>query len=125
MLIEGEVFPVTGTRPYKVSIQLYGMELRDARDRTHPMPLRFQDGTTKYAAQFSYASTPVQVRCTCPDFRFVWSWWDNSVQSLLGPPKRYTRKTTTRPEANPPHAPGLCKHLIEFSLRLNQEGIIS
>ena len=129
LLIEGEVFPVTGDHPYKVSIQFFGMDCVDVQSRARPMPLKLQDGKTVYCQQFSYQDTPVLVRCTCPDFRFVWSWWDNSIRSLLGPPKHYTRKTPPppagRPFANPVKTPGLCKHLIEFSLRLNQEGIVA
>jgi hypothetical protein len=57
--------------------------------------------------------TPCRVRCTCHDFYFTWGWWDYAIGCLAGPrPKPYRRKTSTYPERNPQHIPGLCKHIF-------------
>lgn len=62
--------------------------------------------------QFDWLRQPVKVRCSCRDFYFRFAVWNHKAGVLFGriPPK-YKRKTTTRPEVNPQHIPGICKHI--------------
>lgn len=66
-----------------------------------------------------------RVRCQCDDFRFMWSYYDKQNKALIGQVKPYVRKTTTYPERNPTHVPGLCKHLLALIKMLSEGGILS
>ena len=81
--------------------------------------------TTLYSEQMEEGRHPVQARCACSDYRFTWAHWNNEKDSLLGPEEPYVRKTTTRPERNKEHAPGLCKHLLEFIDALRRRNILA
>jgi hypothetical protein len=70
-----------------------------------------------YAKPIVFDETKVAVRCSCPDFRFTFAWYDKEVGSLAyGALKQYVRKTTYMPERNPLHVVGLCKHLLALTL---------
>lgn len=67
----------------------------------------------------------VKVRCNCLDFYFRFANWNFNDSSIVGrAPIPYRRKTTTRPEVNPDHVPGMCKHLLKLMDRMRSEGII-
>lgn len=71
-------------------------------------------------------SQNVQVRCTCLDFYFRFSHYNDGDNSLAGPPMPpYQRKTTDRPPANPAQVPGLCRHLIKLVDSMKTTGLIS
>lgn len=55
-------------------------------------------------------TTPVKVRCSCPDFRHTFSWEDYDVNSLKGRKLSYLSSGTRAPR-NPDSIPGICKHL--------------
>lgn len=73
----------------------------------------------EYKGQSYYLTPPtletdVVVRCSCPDYYFTFSWWNFKNKAQFGgPPKKYVRKTTTRPPRNPGHHPGICKHVFQ------------
>ena len=57
----------------------------------------------------------IQVFCQCPDYYFTWSYWNWKNHCHFGRrPRKYIRKTTTYPERNPKHVPGMCKHLLHL-----------
>ena len=69
------------------------------------------------------SKTKVKVRCSCEDFFFTYAFWNKGKDGLYGGPlKPYKRKTTDRPERNPKHVPGMCKHLFKLvdELRVNK-----
>lgn len=70
----------------------------------------------------------IRLRCSCPDFRWRFSWEDLEVKALYGPkappytppnPERY------RGPANPSGLPGLCKHTMATALTLIKAGAAS
>lgn len=76
--------------------------------------------------QFDWIKQPVKVRCSCRDFYFRFAAWNHQKGALFGriPPK-YVRKTTTRPEVNPKHIPGICKHIqLAAKVLINSKGAI-
>jgi hypothetical protein len=89
-------------------------------------------GTLRYNNKGKYVDlprvtghTPVQCRCTCMDFYMRMAEWDDQHEALYGDPfPRYHRKTTTRPEVNPGHIPGLCKHLVGTARYIQSLGIL-
>lgn len=69
------------------------------------------EGELYYAKKHKLTNT-VRVNCSCSDFYFTFSWWNWQRRCLFGKkPMPYTRKTTSYPERNPQHLPGLCKHI--------------
>lgn len=68
-----------------------------------------------------------RVACDCMDFRFRFANHNHNDDSLAGnPPPAYQRVPgSNRPEANPSHLPGMCKHLMRVVMDLRQKGIVS
>lgn len=64
-------------------------------------------------------------RCSCHNFYFMWGYWDKQVGALSGPnQKKYVRKTTTRPEVNPKHLPGMCKHIVRLLISMRTDKLV-
>lgn len=105
---------------YNTWLQVYNIEFSD-----HPLSstsikiLEKETGKPLYFERISLTDASrknfVRVRCSCMDFRFRFAWEDKAVQALYGGrPARYTRKPgSTRPEVNPKHIPGMCKHIYQ------------
>ena len=71
-------------------------------------------------------TTNVGVACDCPDYIMRFAAYNLNNNCHIGPvPPRYVRKTTTRPEANPNHVPGCCKHLLRAIEDLRGYGLIT
>lgn len=66
-----------------------------------------------------------RVNCDCMDFRFRFANNNHNDDSLAGnPPPPYHRVPgSTRPEANPSHLPGMCKHLMRIIRHLKYKRI--
>ena len=70
------------------------------------------------------AHNNAEVRCTCLDFYFTFSKWNQNDKSLYGePPAPYTPKTDRAPR-NAQHKPGLCKHLLRVMQELKNERVV-
>lgn len=83
------------------------------------------DGTSYFIEPIRPYKSNVKVRCTCLDFYFRFSVWDQRDDALTGePPEPYKRKTDTYPPVNPQKVSGLCKHIIKLTTQLRQERII-
>lgn len=69
--------------------------------------------------------TDVLVRCSCPDFRWRFNWWNAYDKSLYGRKVAPYHKVhgSTRPPANPLELPGMCKHLTKTVEALDHAGI--
>jgi hypothetical protein len=62
----------------------------------------------------------------CPDFFFCYSYYNKVNNALAGGVLRsYTRKTKTRPERNPIHTPGVCKHLIRQFISMRNGKLVT
>jgi intein/homing endonuclease len=61
----------------------------------------------------------------CLAFKFYFSYWNLKRGVLEGKPfPPYRRKTTWRPEKNPVHKAGMCKHLFQMAINLAQHGLL-
>lgn len=103
---------------YNVWIQFYNVEFSD--NPTSSNCAKIIDKETKQPLYFEKISLTnnkmknyVRVRCSCADFKFRFAWEDKAAQALFGgPPAKYKRKPgSNRPEVNPEHIPGMCKHI--------------
>lgn len=114
-----------GTSLYPMTIAFYNVSMSTTRDAEHQVLAKDRDSNEYYLERISMSKHKCQVRCSCRDFYFTWQWWDRSNKALFGPnfPK-YVRKTTTWPERNPGHYPGLCKHLMGFVEQLKNSGLL-
>lgn len=127
LFISCTAFPLTNEDrhyPYKLSIAFNGITSSDIPNEKHQF-IYAPDGKNieRYLSTPTVAHT-CQVRCQCPDFYFMWEYYNKQNKSLIGRHIPYTRKTTTYPERNPTHSPGLCKHLIQMIKYLMDNNII-
>lgn len=84
------------------------------------------DGKTYYVMPVDLNNHNVKVRCNCLDFYHRFAHWNHADRSIVGrAPVPYQRKTTTRPEVNPDHVPGMCKHLLKVVQDLQRRGIVT
>jgi hypothetical protein len=96
--------------------------LGDGDDQANAASFQTPDGQDYYIEPVSYSGKDVKVRCSCLDFYYRFSVWNNNDGSLLGdPPPPYQNKTDNREPVNPTKTPGLCKHLIALTDKLRQE----
>lgn len=83
------------------------------------------DGSSYFIDPIRPYKSNVKVRCTCLDFYFRFSVWDQRDDALTGePPQPYQRKTDSYPPVNPQKVSGLCKHIIKLTNYLKQQRII-
>lgn len=84
-----------------------------------------------YMKKIDLTKNRIRIRCSCPDFYFTFSYYDQKKGALFGSqPKRYVRKTIYRPNnppgqrgyppRNPGEYPGMCKHAAN-SIELAQQ----
>jgi hypothetical protein len=87
--------------------------------------IQVTDGSTYFIDPIRPYKSNVKVRCTCLDFYFRFSVWDQRDDALTGePPEPYQRKTDSYPPVNPSKVSGLCKHIIKLTNYLKQQRII-
>ncbi len=122
LTVKGEA---RGTKIYLLVVTFYNVDYSRERDGSHPLFVRPKLGEPFFMSPLSEGQNPVQVRCTCPWFRFAFAHWDKQSKALSGPAfAAYIRKTTTRPEVNPSHLPGICKHLISLFDKLHYDKVL-
>jgi hypothetical protein len=117
--------PSSRRSPYKLSIAFNAIGSSDTADSKHL--LKYANPGTGTLERFLEQPTvnhTCRVRCQCPDFYFMWEYYDKSNKALIGRHIPYIRKTTTRPPRNPDHMPGLCKHQIQMIKFLMDNNII-
>lgn len=72
------------------------------------------DGNKYYIKSLKKSQSDIKVGCTCPDFYYMFSVWNDNAESLEGPsPEPYVKKTDSPPR-NPERVPGVCKHLLKL-----------
>jgi hypothetical protein len=87
--------------------------------------IRFLDTPDPLHNTPDFDMTPVRIRCSCLAFKFYFSYWNLKRGVLEGRPfPPYRRKTTWRPEKNPVHKAGMCKHLFQMTINLAQHGLL-
>jgi hypothetical protein len=110
---------------YTQFIDLKDVEIQPQHSSTATVPITKALGGTVYVTA-APLSTNVGVGCSCQDYRMRFFQYNQSNQCHAGPrPEQYTRVTTDRPEVNPSHVPGMCKHIIKVVDVLTNKGIIS
>jgi hypothetical protein len=109
---------VTVKARHRVNVFFYGLEISRVPKENF---IETEDKTGKYWIEKPQVyTTPVLLRCTCPDHFFTWGWWNFYKKALFGPKQKpYIRKTKNWPERNPKKYPGFCKHVF-WAIRIMQ-----
>lgn len=112
-------------RQYQQAIQLLRVKFEPAKTNEN-VEILATNGKTYYVQPIDLNNHNVKVRCNCLDFYHRFAHYNHGDKSIVGrAPVPYQRKTTTRPEVNPDHVPGMCKHLIKVVERLRTQRIVS
>jgi len=125
LLIQADCNGYTEKATHVVNIQFEGLNYVDE------VPKNAEYKTLTYKDEeyhFSYPTvedTNVKIRCSCSDFYYTWSYPDWKEKVLFGSkPKKYIRKTKTRPPRNPDQIPGMCKHIYQAISLLKVEDLL-
>lgn len=113
----------SGGNKYQSIIFFRGVDFQD-EDTPQNVSFTGADGQEYHCQPISLHQHNVQVRCTCLDFRWRFSIYNQKDGSLYGEgPGVYIPKTN-RPPNNRKGVPGLCKHLIKVAVELQQTGLV-
>ncbi len=113
----------SGQHEYDATILFHGVIYED-QDRPDNISFMGPDKREVHMVPIQLNRNNCEVRCTCLDFYFTFSKWNQSDKSLYGePPAPYIPKTNRAPR-NPQHKPGLCKHLIKVMQELKTERVV-
>jgi len=66
----------------------------------------------------------ILLRCTCPDFKWRFNYFDHVDKSLYGRKRAKYEAKFNPGSANPQEMPGMCKHLIKMMKTLIESGLI-
>jgi hypothetical protein len=117
-----------GSRIYKASIVFKGLPAKKDMEDTFILPYSSKGHGVDFYIKQPTSSTEVMLRCQCPDYYFMWEFWNKQRKALLGPHKKYVRLTPPppdgRPFVNPSEAPGCCKHLLAMIKMLTENKIL-
>lgn len=110
---------------YNTDVQFTAVDYADLSSEAAPpgyVEIEAVDGTVYYIRTVDWKSG-CKVRCTCPDFRFMFSTWTEATDSLFGNQFPFYKKKTNRPPKNPSKTPGACKHILAVFDRLKKDRI--
>lgn len=118
-----EATVVNGPHQYDSTIMFHDVVYEDA-DRSDNITFVGVDKKEYHVTPINLQQNNAEVRCTCLDFYFTFSKWNNNDKSLYGePPAPYTPKTDRAPR-NPGQKPGMCKHLLKVVQELKNERLV-
>lgn len=111
--------------PHNQAIQFLRVTFDQNQTTQTSRPFTATDGREYGIQPILLADHNAKVRCNCLDFYHRFATWNFNDNSIVGrAPIPYQRKTTDRPEVNPNHVPGLCKHLLKVINHMRSQGII-
>lgn len=122
--LKAEAKVLSGPTTYDSTILFYDVVYED-EDRPDNITFTGSDKQEYHVEPIQLGRNNVEVRCTCLDFYFTFSAWNTNDKALYGEPAEpYVRKTTTRPERNPTHQSGMCKHILAVVKELRNERLV-
>lgn len=77
-----------------------------------------------FLEKLSLINTHVLVRCSCPDFKWRFKYYDHLDRSLYGHKGKPYQSNGGLP-ANPMEMEGMCKHLMKLSETLRNKGLFN
>lgn len=118
LYIYGEALPLTGDKLYREIIVFDKVKSSPVPDKNHLLKFKPDDHMPTIYLTKPDENSNVRVRCSCPDSYFSYEYYNKLNKGLVGPHKKYVRKTDWWPERNPQHLPGLCKHTLAIIRQL-------
>lgn len=114
------------TNNYIAYIQFYRIQFSETKSKEFNVPGKDEGtGGLIYYKKPSTDKNPVSLNCSCPDFQHRWAYSLHDHNALVGDPIPYKRVTKTRPEVNPKHLMGFCKHIHSMVMTLKDSGTIT
>ncbi len=118
-----EATVANGPKTYDSTVMFTNVQYEDA-DRPDNITFVAADKKEYHVMPIQMNMGNAEVRCTCLDFYFTFSKWNETDKSLYGePPQPYTPRTNRAPR-NPGKTPGLCKHLLKVIQELKNEKLV-
>lgn len=124
--VRGEVYKSRPPKTYSTFILFRNVEFGVGRKRGwFALDGVFDPGSRKPIVFRPIPShSPLRVRCSCPDFRWRFSWENHREDSLWGVKAPAYLPVSDRGPANPSKLPGLCKHLMASWAVLVKLGVV-
>lgn len=113
------------TDNYISTIQFFKVGFNGGKNKKFSIPSKVE-GKLVYHEKLSIKKHPSMMKCSCPDFRFMWEkpLYDN--KGLIGRFRKYTKVAgSTRPSRNPDERIGFCKHVNSLLSALKDSGQIT
>lgn len=125
LMIKAQAHGQSSRSLYQMIIMFSQVQFSEKRTAKHTIEIALDHhGNTVFIQPLSTDQLG-QYRCSCADYYFTWQFWNSTHRALFGRKyPKYIRKTTTRPERNPNHIPGLCKHQLTLIDKLYKMGLI-
>lgn len=103
---------------YNIIVAFKSVDYSPVKTRTHTLKYTLNTGELLYLAKPNLHSH-LMSRCSCPDYRFMWMYYNKQPKALVGPVIPYTKVPgSNRPPRNPTETPGLCKHTLTLVRKL-------
>jgi len=122
--LEAHATATSDGKKYQPSISFSDVIYEDT-DQNDNVSFIGSDKEEYHIMPISLSRNSVKVRCTCLDFRWRFSIWNNNDGSLLGDPPGPYQKKTDRAPVNTKRTPGVCKHLMKEVIALKQAGLLT
>lgn len=123
LLIKAKAYTSGKDEQYDTQIRFVNVAYKDAAGQ-NTVEFKGVDGNTYNVVRVTHAQAMTRVRCTCLDFYYMFSVWNDQRKSLEGEPfPAYVKKTDSAPR-NPNRIEGACKHVTKLGEYLRAKQII-
>lgn len=123
LLIRAKAYTSGKDEKYDTQIRFVNVQFRDSPE-INTVELKGVDGNTYNVVKLTHAQATARVRCTCLDFYYMFSVWNDQRKSLEGQPfPTYVKKTDSQPR-NPNRIDGACKHVTKLGEYIRAKQII-
>jgi hypothetical protein len=124
LLIKAKTQTIGKNDTYDTHVKFVNVKYVD-QPEAGTVSIKAADGQTYNIKRLTHAQATAKVRCTCLDFYFMFSAWNQQKNALDGAPMPPYIKKTDRPPINPNRIAGSCKHVTKLGDYLRFKQIIS
>ena len=132
------IVPYVGTKSVLISLRAWGVTQNAIHNITlwfsgceivteDPHDINFfscvYNGEIYWVRKLDRHRNPVQYRCSCANYFFMWAFANSKHGILYGPTPRPFQKKTNRKPLNPDLLPGMCKHVYNSWRVLRDSGL--
>lgn len=110
VVFRSQIDSMSGPHMYEAIVMFSRLALKDTKEKGYVPVQDIKTRQTYYIVPATF-NTPINIKCSCTDFRHTWETDLYKKGALVGKPRKYKRKTTYWPERNPKHVLGFCKHI--------------